>query len=74
MQINTHYPALDQKLEREDDNSSFEFGESSQMQGFNHTFNSSFGLNDSPPGFYMDDDFEVELSALREGMACISFH
>lgn len=81
MQMNAHHPAtLDQKRETEDDNSSFEFGESSRMQGFNLAFDSSFVMADSPVGYYMeapdfaaeDDDFEVELSALREGMACFS--
>lgn len=54
------------KHETRRDGSSFELGESSEMQGLNLTFSNSFGVNDymEPQDFTVQDDFEVELSAL----------
>ncbi|KAH6794181.1 hypothetical protein C2S52_004658 [Perilla frutescens var. hirtella] len=73
------------KGETEHHNSAFALGESSRMQGFNLTFTNSFGLTDdplaglcmepqlSPRDFAVDDDFEVESSALKGNEWIVSF-
>ncbi|KAK4406724.1 Calmodulin-binding protein 60 C [Sesamum angolense] len=82
-EMNTYHPTLSPpyKTEMEQHNCSFELGESSYpMQGFNLTFRNSFGMSNSPPGFYIGgnyvenqlstddlpiDDFQVDSSALQ---------
>ncbi|KAK4491361.1 hypothetical protein RD792_002098 [Penstemon davidsonii] len=56
IQMNTDHSSISPPYNCEveqDHSSSFEIGESShQMQGFNPTFTDSFGISDSPGGFY----------------------